>query len=102
MGFKKPEPPAGWKPDRADQHLDAIRAEAEYQRAEWMLETPLETIMAGICMMVNRGAAVVLEGVVVFWHSGKARYQPYDEELNAHLLRLLGEFQAMSSSGACH
>ena len=102
MGFKKPEPPAGWKPDTAHLHFEAICAEAEYQKAEWGMKAPLEVIILGIGSMVNRGAAVVMEGVVLFWHSGKARYQPYDEELNSHLLSLLGEFQAMGSTGACH
>ena len=99
--FKKPEPPAGWKPNQSGKHLDAIRAEAEYQRDEWKMRAPTEIIVENICKMVDRGAAVVMEGVVVFWHTGKGRYQPYDEELNQHLLRLLGEFQAMSTPGPC-
>ena len=102
MGFKKPEPPPGWKPDQSGLSLDTIRAEAEYQKTEWDMEAPLEIIMVGICSMVNRGAAIVREDMVLFWCPYRHRYGPYDEELNENLMGMLGEFQAMGSTGPCH
>ena len=102
MGFKKPMPPPGWKPDRADQHLDAIRAEAEYQKTEWGMGAPLEIIMVGICSLVNRGAAIVREDMVLFWCPYRHRYGPYDNELNDNLMDTMRSVTAMSSTGACH
>ena len=102
MGFKKPEPPAGWKPDTAHLHFEAICAEAEYQKAEWGMKAPLEVIILGIGSMVNRGAVIVREDIVLFWCPYRHRYGPYDNELNDNLMDTMRSVTAMGSTGACH
>ena len=95
-GFKKPQPPPHWKPNQSEQHAAVIQLEAEYQHEHYMLETPLQIIMTGIASMVDRGAAIVREEVVLFWCMYRHRYGPYDDELNENLLQTMREFNALS------